>query len=103
MAFFIFVHLLMGYLMCVSFDWSLGVWNVVILDHYYLVDSLVNHVAIYSEPFDVFPRDYEALTTYINTNANNLWGSQLINHFEYNGARNLAPYIHQGLVDGIES
>lgn len=52
--------------------------------------------------FGVFPRDYEALTTYVNPNANCLWGSQLINHFEYNGAGDLAPDIRQVLIDGIE-
>lgn len=93
----------MGYLICVSFDYSLGVLSVAILDHYFLVDLLVNHVAAYTDPFEVFPRDYEALTTYINTNANFLWGSELVNHFEYNGAGNLSPYIRQGLLDGIES
>ena len=69
----------MEYLICFSLDWS---------------------GAGYSALFGVFPRDYEALTTYVNTNANCLWGSQLINHFEYNGA---APYIRQVLIDGIES
>ena len=58
--------------------------------------------ADYSSLFGVFPRDYEALTTYVNTNANCLWGSQLINHFEYNGAGDLAPDIRQVLIDGIE-
>ena len=103
MAFFISVYLLMGYLICFSFDWSLGVGEYVILDYYFLVDSLVNNVAAYSAPFDVFPRDYEALTTYVNTNANCLCGSQLINHFDYNGTGDLAPHIRQVLIDGIES
>ena len=89
--------------MWVCFDWNLGVWNVVILDHYYLADTLVNHIAAYTAPFETFPHDYEVLTTYINTNVNSLSGSQLINHFGYNGGGDLAPYVRQGLIDGIES
>lgn len=88
--------------MCVSFDWSLGDMDVIILDRYFLVDSLVNHIAAYAAPFDVFPVDYENLTTYLNTNANCLRGSQLLHHFDYNGADVLEPYVRQGLIDGIE-
>lgn len=103
MAFPIFVHLLMGYLMYIFFDWSVGGFGVCILDYYFLADSLVNHVATFSEPFEVFPRDYEALTAFINTNANCLQGSQLLNFFDYNGGEDLAPYVRQGLINGIES
>ena len=58
-------------------------------------------VAAHSGPLEIFPHDYEALTTFINTNANNLWGSQLLNHFDYNGSAALEPNVRQALVGGI--
>ena len=72
------------------------------IDNYFLVDSLVNYVTIYSEPFEVFPRDVNTLANFVNTNANYLSGSQLMTHFDYNGGGELEPYVRQGLVDGIE-
>ena len=60
----------MGYLICFHFDWVQGVWVYTILDNYYLVDLLVDHVDASAAPLEVFPHDYEALTHYINTNAN---------------------------------
>ena len=92
----------MGQLIMVYYDADLGGWISIVLDNYFLVDSLVNHVTAYAEPFEVFPRDYNALTNFVNANANNLSGSQLMAHFDYNGGGDLEPYVRQGLVDGIE-
>lgn len=88
--------------MYVSFNSNLGDMEVIFLDQYFLVDSLVNHIAAHAAPFDVFPVDYENLTTFINRNANCLRGAQLLHYFDYNGADVLEPYVRQGLVDGIE-
>ena len=93
----------MGHLILCTFDFTQGVWVYCILDNYFLVDSLVNHVSAHTAPLEVFPIDYEALTTFINTNANNLAGSQLLTHFDYNGAAVLEPYARQGLVEGIDA
>ena len=93
----------MGNLIFVYFDSWQGVWCCIVLDNFYLVDSLVNHVAAYTAPFEVFPRDYEALTSFVNTNVNYLSGSELLNYFDYNGAGDLAPYVRQGLIEGIAS